>query len=187
MIYIVDNFLQDNILNNINNYLVDFKEVDTGEKKFWIMESPQDFTSYIIDKISTIENKNINNILSFFRIATDELDTDWRIHCDSIIAGELPTRAIVLYLSEPGLNELNGTAFWEHKKLGHSLHTSELTSSKFDDLILNESNKIENWKLNTVIGYKQNRLISYPSNYFHSKYPNKCWAKGRKVFVMFYK
>ena len=59
MIYIIDNFLQDNILNSINNYLVDFKEVDTGEKKFWIMESPQDFTSYMIDKISTIENKNI--------------------------------------------------------------------------------------------------------------------------------
>lgn len=187
MIYVIDDFLRNNILRTINKYLVDFREVDTGNKKFWIMDSPEDFTSYMCKRLSDIENKKINNILSFFRIATDELDTDWRIHCDSIIAGELPTRAIVLYLSEPGLDELNGTALWEHKELGHSLPMSQLTSSKYDDLILNESNKLENWKLNTVIGYKQNRLLSYPSNYFHSKYPNKCWEKGRKVFVMFYK
>ena len=187
MIYIIDNFLQNNILNSINNYLVDFKEIDTGEKKFWIMESPKDFTSYIIDKISTIENKNINNILSFFRIATDELDTDWRIHCDSIINNQLPERAIVLYLSEPGLNELNGTALWEHNEYGASLPYSKLNSDLYNNLILNEANNLEKWKLNSVIGYKQNRLLSYPSNYFHSKYPNKCWAKGRKVFVMFYK
>lgn len=187
MIYIVDNFLQNNILNKINNYLVDFKEVDTGDKKFWVMDSPEDFTSYMTNKISMIENKEINNILSFFRIATDELDTDWRIHCDSIINDQLPERAIVLYLSEPGLNELNGTALWDHVDHGNSLDYKDLSCDKFDDLLLNEANDLNRWTLNSVIGYKQNRLLSYPSNYFHSKYPNKCWGKGRKVFVMFYK
>ena len=43
------------------------------------------------------------------------------------------------------------------------------------------------WTLNSVIGYEQNRAISYPANYFHSKYPNKSWKSGREVFVMFYK
>ena len=62
-----------------------------------------------------------------------------------------------------------------------------LENKKFDDMLLNESNDLSRWKLNSVIGYKKNRLISYPSNYFHSKYPNKGWKKGRKVFVMFYK
>lgn len=187
MIYIIDNFLQNNILSKLNNYLVDFKEFDTGNKKFWIMDSPQDFTSYMTNKISNIENKKIINILSFFRIATDELDTDWRIHCDSIINNQLPERAIVLYLSEPGLDELNGTALWEHNEHGCKLEYEDLTSNKFDDLILNQANDLSKWKLNSVVGYKQNRLLSYPSNYFHSKYPNKCWEKGRKVFVMFYK
>ncbi len=187
MIYIIDNFLRNNILKSLNKYLVNFKEVDAGDKKFWIMNPPEDFTAWMCDKISVIENKRIENILSFFRIATDELDTDWRIHCDSIINGQLPLRAIVLYMSEPGLDELNGTALWEHKELGCSLPVDQLTSKKYDDLILNESNKLDNWKLNTVIGYKKNRLVSYPSNYFHSKYPNKSWEKGRKVFVMFYK
>ena len=41
------------------------------------------------------------------------------------------------------------------------------------------------WNLKSVIGYKPNRLISYPCNYFHSKYPNE--FKNRIVFVMFYK
>jgi|TARA_R110000796_G_scaffold1610_1_gene6406 hypothetical protein len=187
MIYIIDEFLRDNILNKLNNYLVNFKEFDAGDKKFWIMNSTQDFDSWMVNKISEIENKKINNILSFFRIATNELDTDWRIHCDSIINGQQPTRAIVLYLSDPGLEELNGTALWEHKDYGYSLDNSELTSKKYDDLLLNHSNVLDNWKLNTVVGYRKNRLISYPSNYFHSKYPNKCWEQGRKIYVMFYK
>ena len=34
---------------------------------------------------------------------------------------------------------------------------------------------------------ERNRLISYPSSYFHSKYPNVSWKEGRKVYVMFYK
>ena len=175
------------MLEPLNNYLVNFKEFDAGDKKFWIMNSTQDFDSWMVNKISQIENKKINNILSFFRIATDELDTDWRIHCDSIINNQQPTRAIVLYMSDPGLEELNGTALWEHKDHGYSLDNSELTSKKYDDLLLNHSNVLDNWKLNTVIGYRKNRLISYPSNYFHSKYPNKCWEQGRKIYVMFYK
>ncbi len=187
MIYVIDNFLQDNILDKLNIYLNDFKEVDAGNKKFWVMDTPQDFNLWICDKLSKIENKKINNILSFFRIATDQLDTDWRIHCDSIINGDLPSRAIVLYMSDPGLEELNGTALWEHKKLGFNMPYSELTSNSFDSLLINDSNDLQKWRLNTVIGYKKNRLVSYPSNYFHSKYPNKCWKEGRKVFVMFYK
>jgi len=187
MIYIIDDFLNNDILNKLNNYLVDFKEVDTTYKKFWVMDSPQDFTSYMITKISQIENKEIDHIFSFFRIATNELDTDWRIHCDSIINDKVPTRALVLYLSPLELNELNGTAFWRHKDYGDSLPYDKLTSDIYNDLIINDANVLDNWDLETVVGYKQNRLLSYPSNYFHSKYPNYAGEKGRKVFVMFYR
>jgi hypothetical protein len=45
---------------------------------------------------------------------------------------------------------------------------------------------LDKWSLNSVVGYKPNRLVSYPCNYFHSKYPNKSWKEGRVVFVMFY-
>jgi hypothetical protein len=53
-------------------------------------------------------------------------------------------------------------------------------------MLSEESNDLSRWELNTVIGHRENRLISYPSSYFHSKYPNKGWEEGRIVFVMFY-
>jgi hypothetical protein len=187
MIYIIDDFLPVNILEKINNYLIDFKEIDTGAKKFWVMDTIPDFEKWIENKISKIEGKNVKSILSFFRISTDNLDTDWRIHCDSIINNEIPRKAIVLYLSNRGIEKLNGTALWQHKDYGSKLPYEQLSTNTYNDLILNEAEDLNNWRLDTVVGYKKNRLVSYPSNYFHSKYPNVSWKKGRKVFVMFYK
>ena len=60
------------------------------------------------------------------------------------------------------------------------------TDKEFDRMLSQESNDLSRWELNTVIGHRENRLISYPSSYFHSKYPNKGWEEGRIVFVMFY-
>ena len=54
-------------------------------------------------------------------------------------------------------------------------------------MLLEEANNLEMWELNSVIGYNQNRAISWPANYFHSKYPDKSWKEGRDIFVMFYK
>jgi len=53
-------------------------------------------------------------------------------------------------------------------------------------LLKEDANSPEKWRLKSVIGHKKNRLISYPCNYFHSKYPNE-FIDSRKVFVMFYK
>ena len=187
MIYLKDNFLPDIILNSIEKYLVDFKEVDTGEKKFWVMDTPIEFQKWIINKISIIENKQIKDVFSFFRISTDKLDTDWRIHCDSIIQEFIPERALVLYLSKSPYKELRGTAFWEHHKYGEYLPTKYLNTDIYNDLIKNDANDLNKWKLKSVVGLNKNRLVSWPANYFHSKYPNKSWEKGRKIFVMFYK
>ena len=151
------------------------------------MEAEDPFMDYVINKISSIEGREIINILSFFRLATDTLDTEWRIHCDSIINNQVPERAIVLYMNNTELNKINGTAFWDHNEWGKSLPMKDLSSDIYNNLILNDSNDIEKWNINTIIGNKKNRLLSYPCNYFHSKYPNKAWKNGRKVFVMFYK
>ena len=37
----------------------------------------------------------------------------------------------------------------------------------FNKLLQEDSNNINKWNLKSVIGYKPNRLISYPCNYFH--------------------
>jgi len=187
MIYTLDNFIPRDILIKLNKYLVDFKEVQMPGKKFWVMNAPNYFIDWIVPKISSLEGQHIQPILSFFRMSTNKLDIDWRIHCDSIIDEQVPKRALVLYISSSPIKTLHGTAFWSHKVHGDKLDPEELNTEKFNNILLNDSENLDMWNLNSIIGYKQNRLVSYPSNYFHSKYPNKSWEKGRKVFVMFYK
>ena len=186
MIYIKDDFLPEVIFNKIEPLLIDFKELDVGDKKFYIKPTIIDFEQYIKSKLEIIENRSIKCIFSYFRIATDKLDTDWRIHCDSIINDDIPEQAIVLHFSDPP-NMLTGTAFWSHHKHGDCLNKKDLSTEEFNRILKEDSNDLDKWTLNTVIGQKKNRLLSYPSSYFHSKYPNKVTKKGRKIFVMFYK
>ena len=117
MIYIVDNFLSQELLDEFLNDKSDFIEHRYPDKSFWVKMPSEKFNQYVINKIEKIEGKKIKNILSFFREAKENIDA---------------------------------------------------------------------WTLKSVIGYKQNRLLSYPCEYFHSKYPKE-FKQSRKVFVMFYK
>jgi hypothetical protein len=188
MINIVDNFLDDLTYISTYNKLLenDFEEVVVGDKSFWVQFSTPEFDKTVLDKVSSIEGVERNSVLSFFRVATDELDTDWRIHADSIINGERPTRALVLNISPSKMTGLHGTAFWSHREYGDSLHDG-VSFEDFDGMLLNHSNDLSKWELQSVVGYKINRAVCYPCNYFHSKYPNIGWAGGRMVYVMFYK
>ena len=188
MIYIVDDFVQKNLFEIANKHLDsnEFKKMKVSNKDFYIQQSNEEFDKYITQKISIIEGKKIKNILSFFRIATDKLDVSWRIHSDLNIKGEKPDRALVLYLSPRERENLHGTALWEHDVYGREL-PKDISDSDYDKMIKVDANNLDRWRLSTVVGYEENRLVSYPSSYFHSKYPNVSWEEGRKVFVMFYK
>jgi hypothetical protein len=184
MIYIKDDFLNEELLNLINSDTSDFEKVDTPGKSFWVKRASESFINYVCDNISTIEQSKIIPILGFFREAKEDQDNDWRIHNDSIIEGEQPDRACVLYLSDTKHDGLNGTAFWEHKK--HGDRFENVSVKEQDRLLIEDSNDLDLWDLKSIIGHKKNRLISYPCNYFHSKYPNE-FLDRRIVFVMFYK
>ena len=80
--------------------------------------------------------------------------------------------------------DINGTALWEHVDYGHTYIKSD--DNEFNRLLKEDSNNKLKWKLNSIIGYKSNRLLSYPCEYFHSKYPNE-YTNRRIVLVMFYK
>lgn len=183
MIYIKDDFLDDYLIDFLNKDQSEYERVDTVDKSYWVKYPTQDFIKIICDKISKIEDCEVTNVLSFFREARWNQDDDWRIHNDSLIYGEQPDRAAVLFISDIEELGLNGTAFWEHKELGDTFSGNE---EEFNTMIVVDSNYPELWTLRSVIGHKKNRLISYPCNYFHSKYPNK-FTNSRKVFVMFYK
>jgi len=184
MIYIKDDFLPKNLLKAILADENKYNEHQTPGKSFWVKEPSSMFIEYITDRISDIEGSKISNILCFFRQAKEHQDTDWRIHNDSIIQGEQPDRALVLFLSQDNYDGLNGTAFWKHKTYGDTYPGGSLDD--FNKLLIEDSNDISKWDLKTVIGHKTNRLISYPCEYFHSKYPNE-FKKSREVMVMFYK
>lgn len=188
MIYIVDNFVEQYLFDALQDKLNSNKYIEhkTPGKSFWVQPASNTFIEYIISKIEEKENNKIENILAFFRVSNSEVDTDWRIHSDLIIEGQKPDRALVLYISPKKIKELHGTALWEHKTYGKAL-PKDVTPEEYDRMITKESENLDMWTLSSVLGYEQNRVISYPANYFHSKYPNKSWEEGRQVFVMFYK
>tara|TARA_R100000664_G_C2749394_1_gene136796 strand:+ start:835 stop:1410 length:576 start_codon:yes stop_codon:yes gene_type:complete len=188
MIYFIDNFLDKSlfdttwgILNN-NTYV----EHVTPGKSFWVQEADPAFVQQVLSLLEKKENKKLHCILGFFRLSTDVIDAEWRIHSDGIINGVQPQRAAVLYFSPTKFHNLHGTAFWSHHYYGKNQPDS-IDATEFDRLLLEDSGDLNKWNLDTVVGYNQNRIISYPANYFHSRYPNKSWDTGRQVFVMFYK
>jgi hypothetical protein len=188
MIYVADNFLSDQWYSSTRDRLLkaDFTEVVVGDKSFHVQVPSEQFVAMVEDKISLLEGSKVTNILSFFRVATDEIDTDWRIHSDLKINGTQPDRAVVLFMSPPDTESgLSGTAFWSHVEYGHRLPEGT-KDSEFDRMLLEDANDVEMWRLNSVIGHMENRLISYPASYFHSKYPNIAWEGKRIVYVMFY-
>jgi len=189
MIYLIDDFLDSTFLQITQNYLNEskFTEVEMGgDRQCYVIPSNSDFDDYILSRLEVMEQRELKNILSFFREATDTLDTQWNIHSDLNIEGQRPDRALVLYLSPRKRNDLHGTAFWEHEVYGRELPV-DVSDAEYDRMLEVDSEKLEKWKLSTVLGYEENRLISYPSSYFHSKYPNVAWPQGRKIYVMFYK
>jgi hypothetical protein len=188
MVYFIDDFLPNYVLDETIKDLSkqDYEEFKTPGKSFYIQEASHPFINHVCDSISAFEGNIVKPILSFFRVSNDVLDTNWRIHSDLKIEGEQPDRALVLYMSPREVEELHGTALWQHKTYGKSL-PKNTTDKEFDELITKESENLDAWTLDSVIGYNKNRAISYPANYFHSKYPNKSWKSGREVFVMFYK
>jgi hypothetical protein len=189
MINIIDNFLDQEILTQIEKEIKNnkFEEVKTPGKSFWVQGVNNYLVKYILLRLEIEEGWNkLKSCGAFFREAKEGQDDDWRIHCDvdPIPGQDQPERAVVLYMNETKTDGLNGTALWEHEKYGDSMDMNNLEESK--RLLKDESNDLSKWKLKSVIGSKKNRLITYPCNYFHSKYPNE-FKESRIVFVMFYK
>ena len=167
----------------------DFMSYTAGEKTFNAMAIPTYLITHIYDKIESRGVKCLNH-LSFIRSDHRETGKEWNIHADLNVLGQKPTHAAVLYISEP--NEeipLTGTAFWEHKLYGAYL-PSHISDEKYNEMVEVQANIKSQWKLQSVIGHKANRLVVYPSNAFHSKYPNQGWGEtfkeGRIVLAMFF-
>lgn len=176
-----DNFLPQQLFEDLQNYCLnsDFQRIKLGEKEFDILETPKEILPFL-------QEEGYELIISFIRQATPVFDTDLRIHADNIIQGEKTALAKVLYINPQSETSTNGTAFWKHHIYGEEL-PEDVTNEEFDRLITEDSNDVKKWELLDIAYNKPNRLVTYKSNLFHSKYPQRIYNGKRIVLVAFYK
>lgn len=181
MIEVIDNFLPEEVFKELQDYCYNnkFQIVKAGDKEFSVLNIPDSVISYL-------DIDGYKPVLGFIRNAYDGFDEDIRIHADNIINGDKTAIASVLYINKSeGVTE-NGTCFYEHKDYGIKL-PEDCSDEEFDNLIINDSNDESKWNRLDYISSRPNRLLTYDSNYFHSKYPKKIEEGERIVLVCFYR
>lgn len=127
--------------------------------------------------------------LSFARCSTETEDTGVRIHSDEGMGG---THAWVWYAQDPPAEpdpcggNMYGTAFFSHQTLGARFSGAP---EEHERILKEESMDESRWTLDQIVPMKRNRLIVYPSDLFHSRYPHDGWGtsarNGRMVVVGF--
>ncbi|KUF38980.1 hypothetical protein AS361_03795 [Myroides marinus] len=181
MIQIKDNFLPIEVFKELQHYTLNtnFETLRLGDKDFTVLPVPDHIKSFL-------NEDGYDLIISFIRKANKSTDTDLRIHSDNIIQGEKTALAKVLYINPKSNASENGTAFWEHHTHGVEL-PKDVTNEEFDRLITEDSNDLSKWTFRSVYYSEPNKLLTYSSNLFHSKYPAKITHGERIVLVAFYK
>jgi hypothetical protein len=180
MILVYDNFLPEQEFYDLQKLVLgtSFKTIKAGDKDFLCTETPQSLRERLF-----IENHRI--VFSFIRKAHKAQDTDWRIHCDSIINGERPVLASVFYINpEEGVTQ-NGTAFWKYSD-GSERAPLGIDNKSFDRLLTKDSNNIKKWQKTSYIASCPNRLLVYDSSMYHSKFPKVIQEGERIVCASFY-
>lgn len=131
--------------------------------------------------------------MAFFRLnLAGELPHSW-VHSDEVCQSEY---AGVLYLNTPEQCR-GGTAFWKHRELGidrlpapDELEAEGLDPAKWYALMNEHWRELGRWEQVSLVGMRFNRLITYPVNRFHSRYPFEGFGQGpqdgRLVWVVFY-
>jgi hypothetical protein len=101
-----------------------------------------------------------------------------KVHADHCCA----QLAAVFYMND--LQDCcGGTAFWRHKRWGWEMMPTEAQMAKVGYTLPELSADWHNedaWQLVTIAGMKPNRIITYPTHAFHSRYPFEGFGEGEK-------
>ena len=145
------------------------------------------FSSYYLNEslykvLEKHYNASIDPIVAFVRLNTACLDDTLRIHSDRDILGDTPSHAAVFHITDNPEVE-NGTAFWKHKTHGEYLPAGvNQDESEYGDISL--------WEFQDLAKGKENCLVTYPANRFHSRYPHQAWGEdaqdGRIIWAAFF-
>lgn len=158
-----------------------------------------DWGMYPTQKLSEFMGFDVQPVLSFFRLNTPENSPDSRIHADDVVLGS--EWASVIYLCTPEQErDMNcGTAIWRHLPT-HAEGRPPIDFAKYtgEDLgefyarIDDDGHDESKWQLMGHSAMKNNRIVVYPSQLFHSRYPRNTVfgdtkETGRLVWVNFFK
>lgn len=127
---------------------------------------------------SIVESK-LNQLRSFARLNTEDLDTNFRVHSDGKIYGAYPDIACVFYINT---RDDSGTAFYESPIYGRQSPGDEYNVHKVDD---------GNWSQYAKVFEKENSMLIYNARLYHGRFPWKSYGHseedGRIVIVKFLK
>jgi len=144
------------------------------------------------DRISGFTRRKIVPRLSCFRLNLEgELPHSW-VHSDDICA----EYASVLYLNLPEQCK-GGTAFWKHMGLGmpyllsrQQCEASGMDADEFYALMTMECKRAPAWGQYRLEPMQWNRFITYPTSFFHSRWPWEGFGTGPKdgrlIWACFY-
>lgn len=178
---VVDDFLDDPIsarTEAVRSPFV-FHDGPDGGKYRVALVSPED----AIQRIEVALSSSVEEQFSFVRLdLKGELPYSY-CHADKICA----SHAALLYLNlAPQC--FGGTAFYRHK-LG-LYEMPDDADEKMCSLIGNDGRDPSKWDMSGFVGMRFNRLVVYPTNVFHSRYPHEAFgsgpADGRLVWVSFF-
>lgn len=141
---------------------------------------------YPMDEIwSAIEEcltEKINPIQGAFRISQEDSTFDSYIHADGLFA----KWAAVIYLTPFNVAGCQtGTAFWRHKQTGQDRMTEP-----YDPKLVEQWKDPANFEQTYSVQMICNRLIVYPTQYFHSPWPHHGFGttpeNSRMIWIGFF-
>lgn len=172
------------------------KALEAGFKDVFYMQGKYQGTGmdYLPDEIpialSQFVGRPIDVKIAAFRLGHEKTELHVNIHADNPISDY----ASVMYFNRPEECK-GGTAFYTLKETGwNTMPTQEvLDSSGYSlDWLRNKWQQEDAWDRHTIAGMKFNRMIFYPSQYFHSRFPLQGWGeesepeRARLVHTMFF-
>ena len=177
---VIENALPNEVFLNLQEYCKTnkFQIVDTENKSFLVLPTP-------IEVLKYLQQQDNDIIFSFIRKAHNDFDYENRIHADGMINGQNTSLASVLYVDVEGEITPSGTAFWKHHK--HGVKFKKFNEKEFNRLLNEDAEDLSKWTKTDFIEAKNNNLLVYDANLFHSKFPNKIEQGERIVLVTFYK
>ncbi len=132
--------------------------------------------------------------LQFWRMSRPGDESPTGVHADQACS----SHAALLYLSPTVPVEMDGTAFWRHKELDDNCvpeyirRGSKAAQQEYYDRVNADTKNPDAWDMTMLVKSQYNRLVTYPSHYYHSRHPLDSTNNGttletaRLVWVAFF-